>query len=133
VIFVDANVPMYIVGAEHPNKVEARRLIDLAIADSERLVTDAEVLQEIIHRFVALDRRDAIQSTFDLVLAVVDDVFPVDRADVEGAKDLVLTSALSARDAIHVAVMRRHGVERIMSFDRGFDGIPGLVRLGSVS
>jgi predicted nucleic acid-binding protein len=26
--------------------------------------------------------------------------------------------------------MQRHGVERILSFDRGFDAVPGIQRLG---
>jgi predicted nucleic acid-binding protein len=35
---------------------------------------------------------------------------------------------LSARDALHVAVMQRHGIGEILTFDRGFDAIPGLRR-----
>jgi predicted nucleic acid-binding protein len=27
------------------------------------------------------------------------------------------------------AVMAREGVDRIMTFDRGFDGLPGIIRL----
>ena len=89
------------------------------------------MLQEILHRYVALDRRDAIQPAFDALLGVVDEVLPIDRADVERAKAIVLgKSSLSARDALHVAVMERHGVARIMSFDAGFDGLPGIVRMG---
>jgi predicted nucleic acid-binding protein len=38
-------------------------------------------------------------------------------------------TSLSARDAVHVAVMQRHGIERIMTFDRGFDAHPGIARL----
>jgi predicted nucleic acid-binding protein len=34
-----------------------------------------------------------------------------------------------ARDAVHLAVMRRHGVRRILSFDAGFDAEPGIERL----
>lgn len=51
---------MYLVGASHPNKISAQRLLERAITQGERLVTDAEVLQEILHRYVAIDRRDAI-------------------------------------------------------------------------
>jgi predicted nucleic acid-binding protein len=36
---------------------------------------------------------------------------------------------LSARDAVHIAVMERHGIEQIMTFDSGFDGFPGITRL----
>lgn len=130
-IFVDSNVPMYLVGAAHPHKADAQRLLEAAIVAGERLVTDAEVLQEILHRYAAIERRDAIQPAFDAVNDMVDEVFSILPADVERAKSIVLgKTRLSARDAIHAAVMERERIERIMSFDRGFDGLPGLVRLG---
>jgi len=31
---------------------------------------------------------------------------------------------------VHVAIMEQHGIERILSFDTGFDGLPGVTRLG---
>ena len=47
------------------------------------------------------------------------------------SKSIVLgKSRLSARDALHAAVMERERIERIMSFDSGFDSLPGVVRLG---
>ena len=131
-ILIDANVPMYLVGGDHPNKVVALRMLERAVTHRERLVTDAEVFQEILHRYVAIGRRDAIQPAFDALNAAVDEVFPIDAKLVERAKDLVLGySQLSARDAIHVATMQAHGVSRIMSFDGGFDNIPGMTRLRS--
>jgi predicted nucleic acid-binding protein len=129
-IFLDSNVPMYLVGAAHPHKVDSRRILERFIADGERLVTDVEVFQEILHRFVALKRRDAIQPTFDVLRDVVDEVFSIHDADVERAKAIVLgRRGLSARDAIHVAVMEREGVQRIVTFDSGFDGVPGIERI----
>jgi predicted nucleic acid-binding protein len=65
VILIDSNIPMYLVGTPHPHKIDAQRLIERAIAEGERLVTDAEVLQEILHRYVAIGRRDAIQPAFE--------------------------------------------------------------------
>jgi predicted nucleic acid-binding protein len=130
VIFVDSNIPIYLVGAPHPNKEAARALLERAITDGEVLVTDAEVLQEILHRYVAIDRRDAIGPATEALLGVVDEVFPVERIDVERARRLVLATPLAARDAVHVAIMRRRGAERILSFDRGFDGVTGIVRIG---
>ena len=129
-IFIDSNIPMYLVGATHPHKADARRWLEELVSRQERLVTDAEVLQEILHRYVAIERRDAIQPAFDALLGIVDEVFPVERATAERAKGIVLgRNGLSARDAIHLAVMQIHGVTRILSFDRGFDGFPGIVRL----
>jgi hypothetical protein len=129
-IFVDSNVPMYLVGAAHPNKVGAQRLLERCIGERIPLVTDAEVLQEILHRYTAIRRRDAIQPAFDVLLGVVDEVWGVDRRAVERAKAIVLErEALSARDALHVALMEQHGVTRVASFDGGFDAIPGLERV----
>jgi predicted nucleic acid-binding protein len=121
---------MYLIGADHPNKEAARRLLERAIVDNEPLATDAEVLQEFLHRFTALERRDAIEAAFDAILGVVDVVHPVELEDVQRARRLLgATNRLSARDAIHVAVMQRHGIKRILTFDSGFDGLAGVDRI----
>ena len=73
-ILIDSNVPMYLIGAAHPNKVAAQRVLERLVANRVRLVTDAEVFQEILHRYVAIDRRSAIQPAFDALLAVVDEL-----------------------------------------------------------
>jgi len=45
-------------------------------------------------------------------------------------KEIVLGHPrLSARDALHLAVMEQHEIDRILSFDSGFDGYPGVSRL----
>jgi predicted nucleic acid-binding protein len=130
VILIDSNVPMYLVGAPHRHKSDAQRLLEKLVSERERLVTDAEVLQEILHRYVAIDRRDAIQPAFDAVLKIVDEVLPIDAAATQRAKGIVLGHRrLSARDALHVAVMELHGIERILTFDAGFDGYPGITRI----
>jgi uncharacterized protein len=121
---------MYLVGASHPHKLDAQRLLESAVSAGERLVTDAEVLQEICHRYVAINRRDAIQPAFDAILGVVDDVLPIARTDVELAKDALLRyQGLSSRDALHVAVMAHYNIAQLMSFDRGFDAYPAIKRM----
>jgi predicted nucleic acid-binding protein len=130
VILIDSNVPMYLVGAAHRHKADAQRALERLVTERERLVTDAEVLQEILHRYTAIDRRDAIQPAFDALLGVVDEVFPIDTDAAQRAKSIVLgRRKLSARDAIHMAVMQQQGVTRILSFDSGFDDLPGIERL----
>lgn len=130
-ILIDSNVPMYLVGAAHPHKSDARRLLERFAIDNRRLVSDAEVLQEILHRYVAIDRRDAIQPAFDALLGVVDQVLPITAETLHSAREIVLGSpALSARDALHAAVMRQHDIQEILSFARGFDDVPGIRRLG---
>jgi hypothetical protein len=105
-------------------------MLERLITARDRLVTDAEVLQEILHRYVAINRRDAIQPAFDALLGTVDEVLHVDLAVAERAKQIVLGyRQLSARDAVHLAVMEQHGIQQILSFDSGFDTFPGVTRL----
>jgi predicted nucleic acid-binding protein len=121
---------MYLVGAAHPHKIDAQRLLEELIVRSERLATDAEVLQEILHRYGAIGRTEAIQPAFEALLGVVDQVFSVERRDVEKARDILLgTTGLSARDALHLSVMERYNIHEILSFDAGFDRYPGIQRL----
>lgn len=133
-IFVDSNIPMYLVGQSDAHRSSARELVEQAISRHERLVTSAEVLQEILHRFVAINRRDGIQPAFDVLTHIADEVYSIETSDVDRARAIVLARpALSARDALHVAVMERNGISRIMSFDRHFDDMPGIERLPSGS
>ena len=128
--FIDSNVPMYLLGSDHPHKADARILVERLIAGGERLVTDAEVLQEIIHRYVSIKRREAIRPAFQLMLDLVDEIFPVDRDHVVRASQIALMPAqVSARDAVHIAVTELRGITSILSFDKDFDRWPGLRRV----
>jgi predicted nucleic acid-binding protein len=133
-IFVDANVPMYLIGGAHPNKHEAYSVLERLALERRRLVTSSEVFQEMLHRYVSIERRDAIEPAFEALEGVVDDVFGVERRDAFAAKDLIHAHPrLSARDALHVAVMRRHEIAEIFSFDSGFDVLAGITRLSSAA
>lgn len=129
-LFVDANIPMYLVGGPHANRDRAALLLERAINLGDRLVTDAEVMQEILHRYLVIGRPDAIDPCLDTLCGVIDEVYAVTGDDVLTARALLgAVSGLSARHAIHAAVMHRHGVRRILSFDKGFDRLDGLQRV----
>ena len=129
-ILIDSNIPMYLIGADHPNKRRAISLLERFVRDEERLVSDAEVLQEILHRYSAIQRLDAIQPAFDALVGLVDEVFEVGAADMLRAKDLfVAYSSISARDAVHAAVMTTQEISRIFSLDAHFDELTFLTRI----
>jgi predicted nucleic acid-binding protein len=129
-ILIDSNIPMYLVGMDQARKMETQRRVERLLNNGERLVTDAEVLQEILHRYTSIKRLDAIQPAFDALLAIVDEVLCVDRIVVERAKQILLGyRRLSARDAVHLSVMQQHEIDQILTFDSGFDGLPGITRL----
>jgi uncharacterized protein len=133
VILIDSNIPMYLVGAPHPRKTESQILLERLVAAGERMVTDAEVLQEILHRYTAIGRRDSIAPAIHLTLGIVDEIFAIEKTDVLRASEILQHPlALAARDAIHIAIMERHGIQSILSFDSDFDQWPGLQRLHQV-
>lgn len=129
-IFIDSNIPMYLVGAPHPNRECAVAALEQIVRRGERMVTSAEVLQEILHRYTRIQRLDAIQPAFDALLGLADEVFPIETDDVHHAHAVLRsTPQLSARDALHVAVMQRREVPRILSYDRGFDLMATIERV----
>jgi uncharacterized protein len=129
-ILVDSNIPMYLIGTLSSQKTDTQRLLEKLVSERQRLVTDAEVFQEILHRYTMVNRRHDIQTAFDALLNVVDEVFAIERSAIERAKQIVLGyQRLSARDAVHLAVMEQHGIDRILTFDSDFDGFPGITRL----
>lgn len=129
-IFLDSNVPMYLVGVPHENKDRVELLLGRLIEAREKLVTDVEVFQEILHRYVAIRRREAIEVAWQALSGLVDEVFPIALPEIDHAKSLVLErKGLSARDAVHLAVMQAHGVEEILTFDAGFEALQGIRRI----
>ena len=88
-IFVDSNVPMYLVGAPHPNKDRAIAMLTQLVRDGEHLVTDVQVYQEILHRYTAIQRLHAIDAAFESLDAIVDDVLTFGMAEVRVARELI--------------------------------------------
>lgn len=129
-IFIDANVPMYLIGRSHPHKADSEQILERLVLERRRLVTSSEVFQELLYRYISIDAREKIELAFETLRGFVDDIFAVEEVDVFAAKDLVHAHPkLSARDAVHAAVMRRRGIAEIVSFDRGFDALSWIARL----
>ncbi len=129
-IFIDSNVPMYLVGAPHPNKHRTIAGLTQLALDGERFITDVEVYQEILHRYTAIRRLDAIDPAIESLDGIADEILTFGMSEIRAARTLlVAVDGLSARDALHVAVMQKAGVNRILSFDSGFDACPGIERL----
>ncbi len=129
-IFVDSNVPMYLVGTPHPNKERTIQLLAELSQQGEQFITDVEVYQEVLHRYASIRRLNDVDEAFQALDRLVDEVLPFGTDEIRTARTLVgAIRALSARDALHIAVMQTAGVERIMSFDRAFDACPGIERL----
>ena len=121
---------MYAAGPEHAQRPGSRLVLDLASDASGRIVTSSEVLQEVLNIFVRRGQAPrALAVIADLVSTLGGSVADVTAADVLTAASGSFRPSLSARDRIHIAVMRRLGIDTIISADKDFDLVPGIQRL----
>lgn len=128
-IFVDTSALMYAVGREHPLREPARRFFAAATADHQPLATSSEVLQELAHAYLPVERTDALAAALRLVERTGMDVWPLEREDVTLGIELAgRHPGLGARDLCHLASCQRRGVTRIQTFDRALKAATGNVR-----
>lgn len=118
--FVDTSVFMYAVGGEHPLRERARRMLFDAVESGAPLATSAEVMQELLHAYLAVGRGATLDAALTLLAGCTDVVWSIEPADVSLARALDAEHpALSARDLVHLATCLRRGVGDVMTFDRG--------------
>jgi predicted nucleic acid-binding protein len=130
VILLDANVLMYAVRTEHPNKRPSAALLERVGAEDVEATVDAERLQELLHRYRSLDRRALASEVYELTRRLFPMVLPITAEIVDAAHRLMnLHPRLMCRDAVHAAVVQVGGFAAICSYDRDFDVVEGLRRV----
>lgn len=93
-------------------------------------VISADVVQEILHRFIAIRRPDLGTRMARDALDLFGPVLPITHAVMDRMPGLVGRYAmLAARDLVHVATCLEEGIGVIVSPDHGFDQVAGLRRV----
>ena len=130
-ILIDANIFMYAAGRESPQRLPCQRFLDRIVAGrGPATCTNTEILQEILHRYRSLKTPEIGFQIFDAVTHLGIPILPVtDRAMAEARRLLEAYPSLSTRDGVHAGVMREHGIEEVLSYDRGFSDVPWVKRL----
>lgn len=129
-ILVDTNILMYACGHPHPQKQASVAFLRRVAEGDAQGVIDAEVLQELMHRYLSLQRWQDGRKVFAIARRFFPEVLPITGAVLDQAKSLVdETAGLTARDAVHAAVVAVYGLEGICTFDHDFDRIPGCRRI----
>ena len=130
-IFLDTNIPIYAAGTPHRLREPSRRILRLAVDYSDRMLTSAEVLQELVHRYISIRRWDQGRGVLSRFARIMRGrVEPIYLQDVQEAAALAdRYSGIDARDLLHLAVMQRVGCTRIATADTAFDRIDGIERL----
>ncbi len=129
-ILLDTNILMYAAGAEHAFKQPSARLLERIARGEIAATLDAETLQEILHRYRAINRWADGAMLYDLTRKIFPNVIPISGDIVDRARELMDTSAsLTARDALHAAVVQVKKLDAICSYDRDFDQVAFLRRV----
>ncbi len=128
-ILIDTNVIMYAAGSAHPHKAPSVRLLERVATGEVQATIDAEVLQEILHRYRAIHRWEEGKQVYDLTRQLFPMVVPVTAEILDRARMLLdADTHIMARDALHAAVVIEEHLKGVCSYDRDFDRIAGLVR-----
>jgi uncharacterized protein len=129
-IFIDTAVFMYAAGSDHPLRASCRTALARAVRGEIAATTSAEVIQELVHRYLSIRRVDAAVDVAREVLGSFGPVLPVDHATVSRLPDLVARyPGLATRDLVHVATCLEEGITEILTPDRGFDRIREVRRI----
>ena len=126
---VDTNVLMYAAGRAHPHKSSCIAFLQQVVRGRVDAAIDAEALQEILHRYRAVNRWDDGRKAYDLARSIMRNVVSITAEIVDDARLLMdLYPDLTARDALHAAAYTAIGADSICSFDQDFDRVSGIVR-----
>lgn len=128
-VLVDASVLVYALGDPDPRREPCRRFLREATQGVGRAYASVEMFQETLHhRMRRTGRRD-------ISVAEIREAEPMfivlnfDHEVLERSLELIETTGIRGRDAVHAATALAYGIEKIASTDRAFDGIPGLTRI----
>lgn len=129
-VFIDTAVLMYAAGSSHALRAPSARILEDVAEGRLDAVISVEVVQEIVHRFMALRRPEIGIGIAEQALDLFAPVVPVTHALMRRVPDVVRRYPhLAARDALHVATCLHEGITEIVSPDRGFDAVEGLLRI----
>lgn len=129
-VFIDTNIPMYCGGKESVYKKKCGEILERAIKGEFIGVTDVEVFQEILYRFMHINEIKKGWKIFDNFKETILEVLPVVKEDIYLARDLSERyRRVRPRDLIHAAIMINNRIKQIYSTDKDLDKIEEIERI----
>lgn len=130
--FLDANIFMYAAGAPHAYKDPCVRILADAETDKLTATVDTEIFQELLYRYshINLAEKGVLLCRDILRYRMV--ILPVEELDIRETIELydsLRHKGVKPRDVLHAAVMKNHGISRVISADKHFDQFDFLTRI----
>jgi uncharacterized protein len=131
--FIDTAILMYAAGGEHPLRDPCVRILDRVSSGALDAVTSAEVVQEILHRYLSIKQPGTAVRVAGQAMDMFAPVLPISHFLMRRVPELASRyPTLQARDLVHVATCIHEGITEIISPDTGFDVVQELRRLDPV-
>jgi predicted nucleic acid-binding protein len=131
---LDTAVFVYAVGSDHPYREPCRRLLDPDAAVGLSAEASVQAIQELLHQRARRtgDRTEAVQTAE--AMASLCQLHDLTTDDLRlGLRLFRSAPRLHGRDALHAATALNRSIGVIISPDRAFDDLPGLIRLDPVA
>lgn len=132
--FIDSAIFMYANGSEHPLREPCRAILEDIARRRLLAATSAEVVQEILHRYIAVQRAPLGLVVARTVIESFAPLAPITHAVMARMPALVERyPRLAVRDLVHVATCLEEGLSDIVSPDRAFDEVSEIRRIDPAS
>ena len=131
-IFVDTDIFLHAAGTDATRREACQGVLGRLVEEEAGLVarTDAVVLSEALEQCREAGVSEQAAPLFDAVAALGIPILPVDEEALRRARLLLAAIAeLDTRTAVHAGVMQAHGIDRVLSYDEGYDFVRGIERL----
>jgi len=127
-VLIDSTVVLHALGNAEPQRSRCRALLQTLWSGSGRAYASTEMLQELVfHRMRRDTRERAVEAARRVEPLLI--VLSFDHEILGRSLELIETTEIRGRDAVHAATALAYGIETIASSDAAFDGIPGLTRI----
>lgn len=126
-LILDASVLVYAAGGQHPQREPSRWILRQGIAGNLILHASVEAVLEFVHHRLRRGDEAAVGRARELSRLLT--LHPFDGRVLDLSLDLIASSRVRGRDAVHAATALLAGFDAIVSTDTDFDGVPGLRRI----
>ena len=131
-ILLDSDIFLYAAGRPSAWRDPCQGVLRRLVEEEPGLVsrTDAAVLRELLEHGRAVGAPATGRALFDAVAALGIPILPLGEQEMRRGREILdEMPAMDTRVAAHAGIMRANGIERVLSYDEGFDAVPGIERL----
>jgi predicted nucleic acid-binding protein len=129
VIFIDSNVFFYSMISDVKYGAACSTILKDVAEGRIKAVTSSLVLAEVVNALHKYGLRELVRRSVDAVCSLPITISAVDSLVIRDAVSVFEEVEISPYDCVHLAMMKRLGVNKILSADSDFDRVKWVKRI----